>query len=70
VRFLALPLTINGDYKLNVPKLSAYETYTVGMMQFTDKKGNRFGITQKPLNVSIISRNAKGKHGFYSASWR
>ncbi len=62
-------ISINGDYKLNVPKLSAYETYTVGMMQFADKKGNRFNLSQKPLSVYISSRNANGKYGYYSASW-
>ena len=61
-------ITINNNYSLNAT-LSAGETYTVGMMQFSDKNGNRFTANQKPLNVSISSRLDDGSHGFYSASW-
>ena len=41
-------LELNGDYVLKGYNLKAGETYTVGMMQFADKKGNRAGAVGLP----------------------
>ena len=63
-------LELNGDYVLKGYNLKAGETYTVGMMQFADKKGNRFTALQKPQNFSIWCDLSSGKNGFYYAEWK
>jgi len=62
-------LELNGDYFLKGYNLKAGETYTVGMMQFADKKGNRFNALQKPQKFSIWCDLSNGKNGFYYAEW-
>ena len=60
-------LELNGDYVLKGFNLKIGETYTVGMLQFADKKGNRFTAFQKPQNFSISCDLNTGKNGFYYA---
>jgi len=68
--YLNAKLELNGDYKLTGYTLKAGETYTVGMMQFADKKGNRFTALQKPQKFSIWCDLSSGKNGFYYAEWK
>lgn len=63
-------LELNGDYVLNGYNLKAGETYTVGMLQFADKKGNRFTTLQKPQKFSIWCDLSSGKNGFYYTEWQ
>lgn len=63
-------LELNGDYVLKGYNLKAGETYTVGMLQFADKKGNRFTALQKPQKFSIWCDLGSGKNGFYYAEWQ
>lgn len=63
-------LELNGDYVLKGYNLKAGETYTVGMLQFADKKGNRFTALQKPQKFSIWCDLSSGKNGFYYAEWQ
>lgn len=63
-------LEVNGDYTLKGYNLKAGETYTVGIMQFADKKGNRFSSMQKPQKFSIWCDLNTGKNGFYYAEWQ
>lgn len=67
--YINAKLELNGDYVLKGYNLKAGETYTVGVMQFADKKGNRFSALQKPLNFSIWCDLSNGKNGFYYATW-
>jgi hypothetical protein len=62
-------LEVNGDYTLKGYNLKAGETYTVGIMQFADKKGNRFTLMQKPQKFTIWCDLRNGKNGFYYATW-
>ena len=68
--YLNAKLEINGTYELTGYTLKAGETYTVGMMQFADKKGNRFTALQKPQKFSIWCDLASGENGFYYAEWK
>jgi hypothetical protein len=63
-------LEVNGDYILKGYNLKAGETYTVGIMQFADKKGNRFSSMQKPQKFSIWCDLNTEKNGFYFAEWQ
>ncbi len=63
-------LELNGDYVLRGYNLKAGETYTVGMMQFADKNGNRFTALQKPQSFSIWCDLSSGKNGFVYAEWK
>jgi len=63
-------LAVNDDYVLKGYNLKAGETYTVGVMQFADKKGNRFTLMQKPQEFSIWCDLGNGKNGFYYATWK
>ncbi len=67
--YLNSKFEINGTYKLEGYTLKAGETYTVGMMQFADKQGNRFTNLKKPQNFSIWCDLNNGKNGFFYASW-
>jgi hypothetical protein len=62
-------ITINGKYRLKGNTLFAGETYTVGIMQFADRDGNRFTPMMKPQEVSIWCELADGTNGFYSGAW-
>jgi len=62
-------IELNGKYQLKGYTLKAKEVYTVGMMQFADKDGNRFGMYQKPTKFSIWCDVANRK-GFYYAEWQ
>lgn len=55
-------LRINSKYSYNAGTLRGGETYTVGMMQFADSKGNRLMPSIKPLTIyiSISSQGQKG----------
>jgi len=61
-------MTVNKKYKLKGYTLSAGEVYTVGMMQFADKDGNRFTALMKPQSFSI-SCDVGGKSGYYYGTW-
>jgi len=61
--------TNDGKYELKGYTLKAGETYTVGMLQFADKDGNRFSMMQKPQKFSIWCDLGDGKNGFYYATW-
>jgi len=61
-------MTVNGKYHLRGYTLDAGEIYTVGIMQFADKDGNRFTALMKPQNFSISCSTSKGS-GFYYATW-
>ncbi len=60
---------LNDDYILNVGTLNHGETYTVGMMQFADSKGNRFDFTKKPLKFTIWCDLNDDKNGFLYVNW-
>lgn len=61
-------LYINDKYKLSNVTLKAKETYTVGIMQFADKNGNRFTFDIKPLTFSISCKVGE-KYGFSYSTW-
>ena len=63
-------LQLNEDFIIKGKKLEAGKSYTVGMLQFADKKGNRFDMTKKPLNFSIWCDLENKKNGFYYAEWK
>jgi len=62
-------LEVNGDYTLKGFDIKAGETYTVGIMQFADEKGNRFTLMQKPQKFTIWCDLENGENGFYYAAW-
>lgn len=62
-------LELNDKYILKGYTLRTGESYTVGMMQFADKDGNRFSIMQKPQKFTIWCDLAGDKNGFYYATW-
>ena len=62
-------LEVNEKYDLKMPEIKAGETYTVGIMQFADKSGNRFSPMQKPQKFTIFCKLANGREGFVSANW-
>lgn len=62
-------LEVNGNYKLKDINLKAGETYTVGIMQFADKNGNRFTLMQKPQKFYIFCDLLEGNNGYYFAEW-
>jgi hypothetical protein len=68
--YINAKLEVNGKFKLTGYTLKAGETYTVGMMQFADKEGNRFNLSQKPLNFSVWCDLTDGKNGFYYAEFK
>ena len=57
-------LTVNGKYRLRNVTLDAGEVYTVGMMQFADRQGNRFTSLMKPQSFSIYCSS-----GSWYGSW-
>ena len=48
-------LEINNTYSVTVPRIKSGEAYKIEVMQFADKKGNRFSLVQKPKYFSIWS---------------
>jgi hypothetical protein len=62
-------ITLNGKYKLKGNTLYAGETYTVGILQFADRDGNRFSSMMKPQEVEIWCDLGDGKNGFFYGSW-
>lgn len=68
--YLNAKLEVNDDYSLNDYNLKAGQTYTVGIMQFSDEKGNRFTLMQKPKKFSIWCDLKSGKKGFYNGEWK
>jgi hypothetical protein len=63
-------LEINDKYVLEGYTLKAGQTYTVGMMQFADKDGNRFTMMQKPQRFYIRCKLPSGEYGSYYAGWK
>jgi hypothetical protein len=68
--YLKVKMELNDDYYLYSDVIEAGKVYTVGMLQFADKKGNRFDIMQKPLSFSISCKLPGGTDGFYFGSWK
>lgn len=68
--YLKVKMELNDDYYLYSDVMEAGQVYTVGMLQFADKKGNRFDIMQKPLSFSISCKLTGGRNGFYFGSWK
>lgn len=62
-------LEVNGSYVLRGYNLKAGQTYTVGIMQFADRRGNRFTSLQKPQKFTIWCDLSNGGNGFYYATW-
>lgn len=62
-------LKVNDDYILDGVTIPAGKTYTVGMMQFSDDKGNRFDYMKKPKTFIISCKLDNDKYGFVSATW-
>jgi len=61
---------ISGGYVLNVERMRAGETYTVGAMQFAKSDGERFNpFTHKPQKLSVWCDTPRGK-GFYLGGWK
>ena len=61
--------TLRSGYILNVGKMVAGETYTVGAMQFAKKDGTKLNpFIVKPLNFSIWCDTPDGK-GFWYGKW-
>lgn len=62
-------MVVNGDYVLKGCNLNAGETYTVGMLQFANRNGDRFGMMKKPQEFLISCDLSSGKNGFFYATW-
>lgn len=61
--------TFSSGYTLNVSRLEAGESYTVGAMQFANSDGEKFNpFSHKPLNMSISCDTPRGR-GHYYGSW-
>ncbi len=61
--------TLNSDYKLTYPLLSAQSTYTVGAMQFAKNDGEKFNpFTHKVMEMFIACDTLNGR-GYYSCGW-
>ena len=59
----------SSGYVLNVPRISAGQTYTVGAMQFAKSDGERFDpFSHKALTFTIWCDTQRG-NGFYSGKW-
>lgn len=50
---------INDKYKAKFDELPSNGTYTIGLMLFSDKDGNRYNMTMKTHKVYISSKNSK-----------
>jgi len=48
-------LRVNDKYSYSAGTLEAGQTYSIGMMQFADSRGNRLLPTIKPLNFSVVA---------------
>ena len=62
-------IEVNSKYQLKGVNIDAGDIYTVGMMQFADKDGNRFTVYQKPQKLTISCKVEDDKYGFVSAEW-
>jgi hypothetical protein len=58
-------LELNDDYTLQNVTIPSGNTFTVGILNFSDKKGNRFGIMMKPLKFTIWCDIDNDKKGFF-----
>ena len=66
-----IKFTLNSDYTLTYPRLSARTTYTMGAMQFTKSDGTMFNpFTMKPLNMSISCETPDGNRGWWYGGWK
>src|SRR5690554_6926564 len=52
-------VTINDSYTVKIGDFLPYDTYTVGIMQFADEKGNRFNLSMKPLKIKYEGKDAE-----------
>jgi hypothetical protein len=68
--YIDAKLQLNNDFIIKGETLEAGESYTVGMLQFADKQGNRFDAMKKPQNFSIWCDLKNEKKGFYYAEWK
>jgi hypothetical protein len=68
--YINVSLEVNGDYTLKGYNLNAGETYTVGIMQFSDDDGNRFNMMKKPQKFTIWCDLSTGGNGMYIATWK
>lgn len=62
-------IQLNSKYLLKNVDMDAGETYTVGIMRFADKNGNRFTLNQKPQELTITCKIEGEKIGFLYAEW-
>lgn len=64
------PGLVSGGYALDVERMKAGETYTVGALQFANSDGERFNpFTHKPQKFTV-SCNTPGGRGFYYGTWK
>ncbi len=62
-------IELNSKYLLKNVDMDAGDTYTVGIMRFADKDGNRFTLNQKPQKLTISCKVEGEKYGFLYAEW-
>ena len=63
-------ITLNSDYKLQHPLITARTTYTVGSMQFAKNDGTMFNpFTMRPLRMSISCDTPDEKRGWWFGEW-
>lgn len=47
-------LKLNDDYELNVGTIASGTSYTVGIMQFSNSKDERFTFLKKPKELTLL----------------